>query len=889
MSHDNNLSQDQRLRPQLRQIEVLSLLYKHLMDANSVTELEQILGQQLKGLFYFCSCQILAESIIRNQIACSPAERKTHNADASDLTPEKPFDLLNCPIKVGDKPLVFDVDAQDQKDARLELGYHFKIDTRQALIATLGARSEIWGYLCFFSDRPNTFARGTIEVADQIASVVSLAISRILAYERFKQEEREKQLLLSFSASIEKVKNRHDLFTVLRERLIKLLSFTDVAISLYNPDRGTFQVFAHQVELDIEQRPEFSHVIAPEYTVNDGIHNAALQSDGPVIVTIEDAMKSPNRHAGTQFIFESGIKEMLCVKLMNSERVLGFLNILSKKRGEFVATNYQILKGITDHLATAIANILSREEILRRDKENDILLAVSTAISASPTLDSMISVIRNRLGTSVYFNDICVSYYNLHSLDYRVLTYEGDLVCKHPGFGFVPETDFPLHDGIHNVLLHSPGVVCFDADELKAMNMPHIDFMLAAGVRICAGVRLVSNNIVIGALVLTSETATGFSQADRSLIHRISQHLATGVSNVKATEKLSEQLEEIQKYKVQLEEENAYLLEEAKEGFSYDDIIGASDAMQKVFQLLTQVSFSNSTVLLQGETGTGKELVARAIHNASARQDKLMVRVNCAAIPAELIESELFGHEKGSFTGALERRIGKFELANHATLFLDEIGELPFEMQVKLLRAIQEREIERVGGKGIIKIDVRIIAATNRNLWDEVQQGRFRSDLFYRLNVFPIMLPPLRERGEDISLLATQFVARFAKNNGKRISRISSNVMKSLLAYPWPGNVRELEHQMERCVLMAKDNVIRDVLLPPSITQIEKASVGIYSKTHEENERDYIVQILNKCNGKIYGPGGAAQLLDLKVSTLNSKIKKLGITREQIILKDDQA
>lgn len=211
-------------------------------------------------------------------------------------------------------------------------------------------------------------------------------------------------------SSIEKVKNRHDLFTVLRERLIKLLSFTDVAILLYNLNRGTFQVFAHQVEFEIEQRPEFSHVIAPEYTVNDSIHNAALRSDAPVMVAIEEVMESPNRHAGTQFIFESGIKEMLLVKLTNSERVLGFLNILSKKGGGFAETNYQILKGITDHLATAIANILPRGEILRRDKENDILLAVTTAISASRTLDSMISVIRNRLGALVYFNDICVPY-----------------------------------------------------------------------------------------------------------------------------------------------------------------------------------------------------------------------------------------------------------------------------------------------------------------------------------------------------------------------------------------------------------------------------------------------------------------------------------------------
>ena len=227
--------------------------------------------------------------------------------------------------------------------------------------------------------------------------------------------------------------------------------------------------------------------------------------------------------------------------------------------------------------------------------------------------------------------------------------------------------------------------------------------------------------------------------------------------------------------------------------YNYRDLIGAGLEMQHVFYMLSQVSITQSTVLILGETGTGKELIARAIHNASPRRNKLMVKVNCATLPPNLIESELFGHERGSFTGAVERRIGKFELANHGTLFLDEIGELPPGLQVKLLRAIQEKEIERIGGKHTIKTDVRIIAATNRNLQKEVAEGRFRSDLFYRLNVFPIVLPPLRERKEDIPLLAAHFIDRFARTAGKKNVRLSSTAMKQLDAYNWPGNVRELD------------------------------------------------------------------------------------------------
>lgn len=349
-------------------------------------------------------------------------------------------------------------------------------------------------------------------------------------------------------------------------------------------------------------------------------------------------------------------------------------------------------------------------------------------------------------------------------------------------------------------------------------------------------------------------------------------------------DRLCTNLEQAREYQGKLEEQHSYLLEEIKVSFSYDDIIGSSPAMQAVFQLMSQVAFTNSTVLLLGETGTGKELFARAIHNSSGRRQQLMVKVNCAALPAELIESELFGHEKGSFTGATQRRIGKFELAHNGTLFLDEIGELTPDMQAKLLRAIQEREIIRVGGNESLPVDVRIIAATNRNLQEEVRQNRFRADLFYRLNVFPIALPPLRARRDDIVLLAKHFAGRSAKNSGKSISRISGSVIKQLCSYPWPGNVRELEHQMERSVLMANGSTIQNIDLPAMDGRtVSKPVPALYDKTHAENEKDYIIHILNKCNGKVYGPGGAAQILGLKVGTLNSKIKKLGISKEIVL------
>lgn len=317
---------------------------------------------------------------------------------------------------------------------------------------------------------------------------------------------------------------------------------------------------------------------------------------------------------------------------------------------------------------------------------------------------------------------------------------------------------------------------------------------------------------------------------------------------------------------------------------TFPEIIGNSREMQKTFGLITQVAPSDSTVLILGETGTGKELIARAIHNNSPRKHGPMVKVNCAALPASLIESELFGHERGSFTGAFERRIGKFELANNGTLFLDEIGEMSPDLQVKLLRALQEKEIERVGGKGTIKVNVRIVAATNRDLEKEMEDGRFRSDLFYRLNIFPIDVPPLRDRREDIPLLASHFIQLFSKKSGKKIRAIGGLALQELMRYNWPGNIRQLEHLIERSILLTPGDTIKQVHLPSPKQNALTKSGGreIEIKTIDENERDHILCMLKYCKGRIAGDGGAAEILGVPPSTLNSKIKRLGIRREHL-------
>ena len=315
----------------------------------------------------------------------------------------------------------------------------------------------------------------------------------------------------------------------------------------------------------------------------------------------------------------------------------------------------------------------------------------------------------------------------------------------------------------------------------------------------------------------------------------------------------------------------------------FDKIIGHSHLLLNVFDQVTQVAPMDTSVLIEGESGTGKERIADCIHQLSPRKDKPLIKINCATLPATLIESELFGHEKGSFTGALEKRMGKFEQANNGTIFLDEIGEMPLDLQVKLLRVLQEKEIERIGGRAPIKIDVRIIAATNRNLEREVAEGRFRLDLYYRLNVFPITLPSLSDRKEDIPMLTAYFINQYSRKAGKKITGISERAAKALAAYDWPGNIRELEHLIERNVLLAKGNVIEDISLPAlHRTTVNVSTEEKQTKSIHENEREYILSILKKSRGKIYGTGGAAELLNIPPTTLSSKMKKLGIKREFI-------
>jgi transcriptional regulator with GAF, ATPase, and Fis domain len=333
--------------------------------------------------------------------------------------------------------------------------------------------------------------------------------------------------------------------------------------------------------------------------------------------------------------------------------------------------------------------------------------------------------------------------------------------------------------------------------------------------------------------------------------------------------------QKIQQLKSRLEAENLYLRDQIDIEHKHESIIGQSDNIKRTLKQAEQVATTDSTVLVLGETGTGKELMAHAIHNLSPRKDRAMIKLNCAALPATLIESELFGREKGAFTGAMTRQIGRFEAADGSTIFLDEIGELPLELQSKLLRVLQEGQFERLGSPVPVTVDVRVIAATNRDLRHEVKRGTFREDLFYRLNVFPILVPPLRERRDDIPLLVWEMVKEFGKNFGKAIERIPKKNMEALQSYAWPGNVRELRNVIERGMILAKGSTLLVDL--PEISASLAASVP--RQTLAEVERAYILSVMEKCHWRVRGKDAAAEILGLKPTTLEARMKKLEIAR----------
>jgi len=395
----------------------------------------------------------------------------------------------------------------------------------------------------------------------------------------------------------------------------------------------------------------------------------------------------------------------------------------------------------------------------------------------------------------------------------------------------------------------------------------------AAGVRSACWLPLNSRGNVIGTISLGSLQDSAFATENTESLLQIASTVAATLDNTSVLQQIAELSD-------RLKEEKRYLEEELRTEYSFEEIVGQSDGLKRILKQVETVAPTDATTLILGETGTGKELIARAIHDLSSRRDHTFVKLNCSAIPLGLLESELFGHEKGAFTGAITQRIGRLELAHQGTLFLDEIGDLPLELQPKLLRALQEKEIERLGGRRTIPVDVRLIAATNRDLTKMIKEGEFRSDLYYRLRVFPIQIPSLRQRSSDIPLLVNYFVTKHARRMNKPIDTIPAETMTALQRWTWPGNIRELENFIERAVILTRGHILQAPLGELEFVQQEDFAEA--NSDLRTAEREHIIRVLRETHGMIGGPGGAAEKLGIKRTTLNSKLKKLGVTRRDL-------
>jgi formate hydrogenlyase transcriptional activator len=493
------------------------------------------------------------------------------------------------------------------------------------------------------------------------------------------------------------------------------------------------------------------------------------------------------------------------------------------------------------------------------------LLEINNAIISNLTRESLFHAITEALRTVVPFDRALL--YVAENDVLRTIALEGRELSGH-SHGAHKEIS-PQGTAAGWAFEHQQPRLSHDlAVELR---LPGDEILFAGGVRSYLIVPLIARGRAIGALLLASFEPHRYALENVPFLEGVAKQIALAVENMRA-------YEEIARLRARLEEESRYLQEEIKTEHNFEEITGQSPGMKQVFKLIETVAPTNATVLIAGETGTGKELVARALHNLSSRRHRALVKVNCAALPTGLIESELFGHEKGAFTGALTRRIGRFELAHGGTLFLDEIGELPFELQPKLLRVLQEGEFERVGGSHTIRVDVRVIAATNRDLEQAIQASRFRADLYYRLSVFPIRLPPLRERAEDIPLLVEYFAQKYSARLGKRIPTVLPATLQALGAYPWPGNVRELENVIERALILNQGaHMDLGGWLPRASTAPREAG----TQSLEEIEREHILAVLEGAGWRVSGEGGAARLLGMKPTTLEARMKKLGITRRR--------
>jgi formate hydrogenlyase transcriptional activator len=567
-----------------------------------------------------------------------------------------------------------------------------------------------------------------------------------------------------------------------------------------------------------------------------------------------------------QVLRSKGIRTYYALPLTNGDKRLGALGVASVKSNAYQDQDRRLLRRVAELVALAIENASTREALQEEKDRLRALVEINRTLASRLEVQSLLPLISE-----------CVTRVVPHDFA-GVTLFEGDKENM-KAYVLSPERSQPIIESGRPVSLNQTlSAQAFLEGEAKTLTREDLEShganiagrILGAGIRTMRCVPLLASTGTLGTLNVGSKKDRAFSPADEEILNQIAAQLAIALDNARA-------YREIQALKDRLAQEKLYLEDEIRSELNFEEIIGESAELKRVLAQARTVAPSGSTVLILGETGTGKELIARAIHRMSKRNDSTFIKVNCASIPTGLLESELFGHERGAFTGAVSKKIGRMELADKGTLFLDEVGDIPLELQPKLLRVLQDHEFERLGSNRTVRVDLRLIAATNRDLSKRITEGEFRSDLFYRLNVFPIHMPPLRARRNDIPSLVRHFVKKLSRRMDKRIDTIPSQTMEALVNWHWPGNIRELENLIERSVILSEGGVLHSALTE---MQAEPSQASIEDATLERAEREHIIRVLRECGGRVAGAKGAAVKLGLKRTTLQSKMGKLKIDRK---------
>ena len=692
------------------------------------------------------------------------------------------------------------------------------------------------------------------------------------------------EALIRVSQAVSANREPKKLFGVLVNELRRVIEFDGIGIAQY--DETTDRIEWH-VSLHCDEPNSTSTL--PDLTLSDKCVQKetmtcwVFQNQRPVVIPFvdqetrfPDTMKSLKEH---------NFQSVCMLPLTTVHRRIGSMFLASEHPDAYSDDEVRFLGLVADQMALAIDDALNFEASRTAQEQLKLLLDLTTSVVSTLDLRELLRSVSGNLRRVMSCDFVGVGLPDAENKTHLRM-YAMDF----------PDSRGFMREDILIPIEGTPAGKAFTTGEPSAGLIRDLYRMapnsppLAEGLTTRCVLPLASRGRIHGVLLLGRRDEKIFSQDELKFLMQVASQVAIAVENALAYNKIAE-------LKEKLTQEKLYLEDEIRTELNFEEIVGKSAVLRRILQQVATVAPTDSTVLIYGETGTGKELVARAIHNLSSRQSNSFVKLNCAAIPTGLLESELFGHEKGAFTGAIAQRLGRFELANRGTVFLDEVGELPLELQPKLLRVLQEREFERLGSTRTLTTDARLIAATNRDLASMVAEQKFRSDLFYRLNVFPVRVPSLRERPEDIPLLVRHFTEQCARRMNKKIETISSETLKQMRQYHWPGNIRELQNVIERAVILARSPVLNvplgEIQSRPSLASVNGNGNGDAQSEFsggkdirdvlEETERKHILNVLSQTNWVVAGPNGAAIRLGMKRSTLQLRMRKLGLTRESAV------